>query len=84
MAQAQLRGLAVGNGHHVYAEGHLQIAVLNRYGSTLSASASFFELDDGAHARAVGLVADVVDAAESRLFFLGQLEDLLQQAALLT
>ena len=40
------------------------------------------ELDDRAHSRAVGLVADVRDGRENPLLLLGELEDLLQQRAL--
>ena len=80
--ERELARLAVGDGHEVHAEGDLQIAVLEQVGQHLFRVGVLFQLDHGAHAGAVALVADVVDAAQRGLFLLAELEDLLQHRRL--
>ena len=69
--ERELARLAVGDGHEVHAEGDLQIAVFEQVGQHLFRVGVLFQLDHRAHAGAVALVADVVDAAQQlrALFF---------------
>ena len=80
--QAHLHWLALGDGHHVHAEGDLQVGILVQVVQHLLGIRVLLQLDDGAHAVAVGLVADVVDAAQLGFLFLGELKDLFQHRGL--
>ena len=80
--QAHLHGLALINGHHVYAVCHLQITVFIQLLQHLVGIVILFNFHHGAQTRAVGLVADIVDAAENRLFFIRQLKNLGQHIGL--
>ena len=63
--------LAVGNGHHVHAEGDLQIGILVEHGEDLLRIVIALDLDDGAQSLPVALVADIVNARERNLFLRG-------------
>ena len=67
---------------HVDAKRHLQIGVLEEILQNAFRVAVLLDLDDGAHARAVALVADVRNAREHRLLFLTDREDFLQHVRL--
>lgn len=81
-AQAHLLGLSVGNGHHVDAEGDLQIRILIQRGQNGLGIHVAPELDNRAHARAVAFVADIINTAQRGLFFFAELQDFFQHGRL--
>ena len=70
--------LAAGNRNHVDAEGNLQVGILVEVGEHPLGIDVTLELDHGAHAGSVTLIADVVDPAQRGFFLLAELEDLFQ------
>ena len=75
---AQLHGLSAGDGHHVHPEGHLQVGIFIQRVQQLLRVGVLAHLDNGPHARAVGFVANIINAGKQSLFLLGNLEDFLQ------
>ena len=78
--QVQQARLAVDQRHHVHAEGVLQLGLLVQVIENDLADLAALQFDDDAHARLVGLVADVGDAFD--LLLVDQLGDLLDQRLL--
>ena len=82
LLQGQLLRLAADDGDHVDAEGDLQVGILIEIGQDPGGIHIPLQLDDGAHAGAVALVPDVIDAGEGGLLLLRELLDLLQHGSL--
>ena len=80
LVQREHLRLAVDQGQHDRAEGFLQLRVLVQVVEHDGGVDILLELDDDAHAAAVGLVADVGDALDAPLVH--ELGDLLDQARL--
>ncbi|MPN44290.1 hypothetical protein SDC9_191852 [bioreactor metagenome] len=71
--KAHLHRLAAGDRHDVDAECGLKVGILVQKRQRLFRVRVALEFDHRPHAGAVGLVPDVVDAAEQRLFLLAEL-----------
>ncbi|EXI65090.1 MAG: hypothetical protein AW08_03452 [Candidatus Accumulibacter adjunctus] len=80
LLQVEQARLAIDQRHHVHAEGVLQLRLLVQAVEHHLGHLAALELDDDAHARLVGLVAQVGDALDALL--VDQLADLLEQGAL--
>ena len=78
--EIQQARLAVDQRHHVHAEGVLQLGLLVQVVEDDLADLAALQFDDDAHARLVGLVADVGDAFD--LLLVDQFGDLLDQRLL--
>ncbi|MPM79639.1 hypothetical protein SDC9_126678 [bioreactor metagenome] len=82
LLEVELLRFAARDGDHVDPERHLQIGILEEILQDALRVAVLLDLDDGAHARSVALIANIRNAGEHRLLFLTHGEDFLQHVCL--
>ena len=80
--QSHLHRLAVCNGHHVHAEGYLQVGILVQVIQHLLRISVLLQLDHGTEAGAVAFIPNVVNAAKDCFLLLTELQDFFQHGSL--